>query len=317
VHALVGAGARRSRLDASGHGLSRFVGRDRDLATLVDLLGQVERGRGQVVGIVSEPGVGKSRLILEMRQAVADRAIEYREGRCLSYGRSIPYLPVLDLLRAECGILDADDPEQMAAKVRATLETLGISPTERAPYLLTLLGVKDPDDRLAPLSPEAIMAGTFETLRQMALLTSRSRPLILAVEDLHWIDRTSESYLASLVESLAGARILLLVTYRPGYRPAWMDRSYSTQLSLRPLGADESLAVLRSRLPEVRDADPRARLILDKAEGNPFFLEELARVVGDDAGPGVGLSVPDTVHGVLTARIDRLPETPKRLLQTA
>ncbi|HEY7868251.1 MAG TPA: hypothetical protein VIF59_03435, partial [Methylomirabilota bacterium] len=127
----------------------------------------------------------------------------------------------------------------------------------------------------------------------------------------------SESFLASLVESLAGARILLIATYRPGYRPAWTDRSYATQLSLRPLAVDDSLTVLRSRLPDVIGADPRAQLILDKAEGNPFFLEELARAVGDEAGPAADIAVPDTVHGVLMARIDRLPETPRRLLQTA
>jgi class 3 adenylate cyclase/tetratricopeptide (TPR) repeat protein len=317
VHALVGAGSRRSRLDETGRGLSRFVGRDRELAALTDLLGHVEQGSGQVAGIVGEPGVGKSRLILEMRGGVASRSVTYLEGRCLSYGRSIPYLPVLDLLRAGCGILDADDPDRMGVKVRATLGVLGIEAAEREPYLLNLLGVKDLDDRLAALGAEAIMTRTFETLRQMTLLASRQRPLILVVEDLHWIDQTSESYLASLVEGLAGARILLLATYRPGYRPAWMDRSYATQLSIRPLAAGDSLAVVRSLLPDVIDADPRARLILDKAEGNPFFLEELARVVGDDAGPAGGVTVPDTVHGVLMARIDRLPETPKRLLQTA
>jgi predicted ATPase len=132
-----------------------------------------------------------------------------------------------------------------------------------------LLGVKDPEDRLAGLGAEVIMTRTFETLRQMALLAARSRPVILVVEDLHWIEQTSESYLASLVESLARARILLLATYRPGYRPAWMDRSYATQLSLRPVAADDSLAVVRWLLPNLADAEARARIILDRAEGNP------------------------------------------------
>jgi tetratricopeptide (TPR) repeat protein len=205
----------------------------------------------------------------------------------------------------------------VGAKIRTVLETLGLDAAEREPYLLNLLGVKDPDDRLAALGAEVIMTRTFETLRQMTLLAARSRPVLLVVEDLHWIDQTSESYLGSLVESLARARILLLATYRPGYRPAWMDRSYATQLSLRPLAADDSLAVVRSLLPAVADAEARARIILDKAEGNPFFLEELTRVVGEAAGPAGGVMVPDTVHGVLMARIDRLPEAPKRLLQTA
>ena len=315
VHALLGTGTRRSRLDEGGRGLSRFVGRARELSTLLDLLTQVEAGHGQVAGIVGEPGVGKSRLVFELRGAIG--GVTYLEGRCLSYGRSIPYLPVLDLVRAGCGILDADSPEAVGAKIRAAFETLGLDATEREPYLLNLLGVKDPEDRLAALGAEAIMTRTFETLRQMALLAARSRPVILVVEDLHWIDQTSESYLGSLVESLARAHILLLATYRPGYRPAWMDRSYATQLSLRPLATADSLTVVRSLLPDGADADARARIILDKAEGNPFFLEELTRVVGEVAGPAGGVTVPDTVHGVLMARIDQLPEAPKRLLQTA
>src|SRR5262249_27340612 len=150
--------------------------------------------------------------------------------------------------------------------------------------------------------------------RQMTLAAGRARPLVLVIEDLHWIDQTSESFLGSLVDGLAGARVLLLATYRPGYRPAWMDRSYATQIAVRPLAAEESLAVVRALLPDAADADPRARLILDKAEGNPFFLEELTRALGDGSG---AVMVPDTVHGILMARMDRLPEAPRRVLQTA
>ncbi len=171
VHALLGTGTRRSRLDAGGRGLSRFVGRDRELSALRDLLAQVDAGHGQVAGIVGEPGVGKSRLVLELREAVG--GVTYLEGRCLSYGRSIPYLPVLDLVRAGCGILDTDRPDVVGAKVRAALETLGLDAAEREPYLLNLLGMKDPDDRLAALGAEVIMTRTFETLRKMALLARR------------------------------------------------------------------------------------------------------------------------------------------------
>jgi class 3 adenylate cyclase/tetratricopeptide (TPR) repeat protein len=314
VHELRGRGSRRSALDAEGgRPLSRFVGRERELAALGDLLGQVAAGRGQAVGVVGEPGAGKSRLGLELRRTLGARNITLLEGRCLSYGSAIPYLPVLDLVRASCGVAEADTPEEIAARVRAHLEEVGLGGGDRDAYLLHLLGVKT-GDSLTALGPEVIMARTFDTLRELTIRTSRRQPLVLFVEDLHWIDQTSEAYLASLVERLAVVPVMLLATYRPGYRPPWMDRSYATQLALRSLGREESLAIVSEVLPEMGTADPRARLILEKAEGNPFFLEELARVVGDQAGGG--LEVPDTVHGVLTARIDRLAEIPKRIVQT-
>jgi hypothetical protein len=292
------------------------VGRERELATLGDALAQVAAGHGQAVGVVGEPGAGKSRLALELRRTLADRGITLLEGRCLSYGGAIPYVPVLDLVRAACAIGDTDTPEQVTERVDAALAALSLGARDRAGYLLHLLGIKDPENRLAALSAEQIMAQTFDTLRELLLAMGRRGPVVILVEDLHWVDRTSEAFLASLVERLSGAAILLLATYRPGYRPPWLDRSYATQIALRPLGPQESLALVSGLLPEVAGADPIARLILDKAEGNPFFLEELARVVGDLRPGSGGLEVPDTVHGVLTARIDRLAEVPKRLVQT-
>jgi len=318
VHAVTGRGARRSSLEGAGAGtLSRFVGRDRELIALGDLLAQVEQGQGQVVGVVGEPGVGKSRLVLEFHRTLVERSVVCLEGRCLSYGSTTPYLPVLDLLRAGCGIVESDTPEAATARVRTSLTALGMDVAERSPYLLHLLGFKSEDDRLASLSADVVQTRTFEALRQMTLLAARRRPLVLAIEDLHWIDQTSEAFLSSLVESLAGAPILLLCTYRPGYRPTWLDKSFATQLAVRPLPAPESLSLVHAVLPDVRPTDPLARRILDKAEGNPFFLEELARAVGEHGGPLGALVIPDTVHGVLMARIDRLPEAAKRTLQTA
>src|SRR5262245_23528437 len=166
------------------------------------------------------------------------------------------------------------------------------------------------------LSPESIKTQTFATLRQMSLRGSQRQPLILAVEDLHWIDQTSEACFASLVENLAGAPILLLCTYRPGYRPPWLEKSYATQIALRRLTPPDSLAVVHAVLQRVLP-DPLARMILDKAEGNPFFLEELTRTVVEHGDLRALPAVPDTIQGVLAARIDRLAEEPKRLLQTA
>ncbi|MGH7276640.1 MAG: ATP-binding protein, partial [Candidatus Rokuibacteriota bacterium] len=318
VHRVTGVGARRSPLEGlDARRLSLFSGRDRELRALCDLFAEVDAGRGQAVGIVGEPGVGKSRLLLEFRRALADRRVTYLEGRCVSFGSAIPYMPVLDIVRSNCGINEGDPPETVVEKVRVALEELGINADTAAPLLLQLLGQKDAaSERLAGLGPEAVKTRTFDVLRQMSLRGSRRWPLVFALEDLHWIDRTSEEYLTSLTESLAGVPIMLLATYRPGYRPGWMEKSFATQLSLARLTPADSLSIVRSVLPEVGLADPLARLILEKAEGNPFFLEELAHAVGEGA-PSPDLRIPDTVHGVLTARIDRLAEQPKRLLQTA
>jgi class 3 adenylate cyclase/tetratricopeptide (TPR) repeat protein len=314
---LVGVGPRRAPLEGvAERPLSQFVGRERELRTLRDLFTQVEGGQGQAVGIVGEPGVGKSRLLLEFRRALLGRRVTYLAGRCLSYGAAIPYVPVADIVRANAGLVDTDPPEAVAEKLRFGLQEVGLEGDDALPCLLRLLGVKDPSGRLDLLSPEAVKARTFDTLRQLCLRGSRRQPLVLEVEDLHWIDRTSEELLALLAETLAGASILLVTTYRPGHRPPWSDRSFATQLSLARLAPAESLSIVRGVLPTAGLGDPLARQILEKAEGNPFFLEELARAVGD-RGVGTGVPVPDTVHGVLMARIDRLAEAPKRLLQTA
>jgi len=293
---------------------SRFVGREREAATLRGLVAEVAQGQGRVVGIVGEPGVGKSRLLLEVRHDVGESAT-WLEGRCLSYGGAIPYLPILDVLRAACGIADIDPPERAAEKVRATLATLGLDPLERAPFLLHLLGLKEPDDAVRALGGDVLAARTLDTLRQVWLRNSRRRPLVLVIEDVHWIDPASEACLAGLAEMLGPASMLLVTTYRPGYRPSWIDRSYATQVSLAPLRRDDSLRVVHSLMPELAPDDPLVRLILDKAEGNPFFLEELVHAMGD-VGSGT-LPVPDSVQGVLAARIDRLPESAKHALQTA
>jgi tetratricopeptide (TPR) repeat protein len=201
--------------------------------------------------------------------------------------------------------------------VRLGLQEVGLDPEAGTPYLLHLLGVHAGLESLAALSPETIKARTFDTLRQLHLRGSRQRPLLLEVEDLHWIDQTSEAYLLSLAESLVGAPILLLSTYRPGYRPPWGEKSYATQVALRPLGPRDGLVVVRSVAPRERLSDPLAQVILAKAEGNPFFLEELTRAVVEQEELPAEVAVPDTIQGVLLARMDRLPDATKRLLQTA
>ena len=233
---------------------SPFVGRERELADLRHLLEQVERGQGQIVGLVGEPGLGKSRLLFEFRRSLAESRVTYLEGRCLSYGQAIAYLPMIEILRGNCGIVEADGPAEIAEKLRRSLRELGMDAEEGTTYLLALFGVKEGTEPLASLSAEAIRTRTFETIRQMTLRGSRRRPLVLAIEDLHWIDKTSQDLLVVLAETLAQAPLLLLTTYRPGYRPPWIERSNATQLALRPLEPSDSLSVVHSITKGTRDS---------------------------------------------------------------
>jgi tetratricopeptide (TPR) repeat protein len=326
VYTVVGLLPRQAARTGIGR-LTRtpLLGRAHELATLQAMLAQVKGGRGQVVGIVGEPGMGKSRLLAEWRQDLTAHAVTYLEGHCWSYGSAMPYLPVLDLLRAQCGITPADGAEVIMEKVLRGLEGVGLAPEEWAPYFLHLLGLAAGTERLADISPETLKAKTFEALRRLSLQESGQYPLILAVENLHWIDPTSEAWLTSLVERLPGAAILCLATYRPGYRPPWLDKSYATQLTLSPLSPQDSVQVVRAILLTETIPDPLAQTILSKAQGNPFFLEEIAQTLlehgmlrhdGEMALPPT-IQLPPTVQGVLAARIDRLPPEEKQLLQTA
>lgn len=220
-------------------------------------------------------------------------------------------------MRNNCGITETDSPEAIAEKVRFALQEVGMEVEASAPYLLQLLGVQEGTASIAAFTPEAIKTQTFGTLQQWSVKGSQRRPLIFEVEDLHWVDKTSEQYLASLVESLAGASIMLLTTYRPGYRPPWLDKSHATQLSLRSLAAPDALTVVRSTSQQSTLPAHLEQMIVEKAEGNPFFLEELTRAVLEHADFETAVTVPDTIQGVLMARLDRLPEESKRLLQTA
>jgi predicted ATPase len=183
------------------------------MATLHALLAQVEEGHGQVVGVVGEPGLGKSRLVYEFRRSLGSRQLTYRAGRCFSYGSTMPYLPVLDLLRHYCGITDTDGPEGITAKIHRSLQELDMAPETWAPVLLHLLGLQEGTNALAALSPEARKARTLNVLTQMCLNGSRPQPLILEIEDLHWIDASSDDCLTALIERMAGVPLLALVTW--------------------------------------------------------------------------------------------------------
>jgi hypothetical protein len=297
--------------------LSRFVGRTRELALLQALLAQVAAGRGQVVGIVGDPGMGKSRLLYEVRRHLRGKPVTYVAGQCLSYGQATPYLPVLDILRSLCGLTEADSGATLVAKVQSAVQVAGLAVAEWAPYLLYLLGGQADTTALTLQPPEVLKPRTFAALWQVMLHHSQQQPLVMAIDNLHWIDPTSEEYVASLVEHLAGVPLLLLVTYHPGYRPPWLEKSYATQLALQPLDTQDSRTVLQVILRSHPVPDALLQTILRTAEGNPFFLEELAWTVVEQGAALSTLDVPDTVQEVLAARIDRLPPEAKTLPQTA
>ena len=315
---LLDVSRRRSGLrESASPRTARFVDRASELAALNRILSQVDNGRGQAVGLVGEPGIGKSRLVAEFRAQLAPGRVTWVEGRCLSYGTAIPYLLVLDLLRSNCRIGEADPPDMVAEKVRSGLREVEMDPDEDGPVLLHLLEIKDAVSPAVLSNPEAVKSKAFETLRQLALKGSARRPLVFVLEDLHWIDKVSEEFLGLIAENLRNARILLLATYRPGYRPPWLDKSYAGQTPLQPLSRDDSMQMLRSVLRVERLVELITDEIVTKADGNPFFIEQLALHAGEARDLRTDLMVPNTIHDVVMARIDRLPENTKRLLQIA
>jgi len=318
AYRLIDVSSRPGGADAARDGSRIFVGRGGELTALHERLRRVEAGTGQAVGICGEPGVGKSRLVSEFRRSLAARGIGWIEGRCVSYGIGIPYLLMLDMLRSACRITDADGPAAIAGKVRAGLRAAGFDPDSDGALLLDLLGVaagqRGPG---APANPETVKTRAFEIFRQVAIRTSRRRPLVLFVEDLHWLDKVSEDFIRSLLDTLPDQRILLLATYRGGYRPPWLGSGVGAEIALDPLGREDSDRVLRAVLDRRELPTGIFETILGRAEGNPFFIEQLALHVGEEAGPSAAEAVPNTIRDVVMARIDRLPAATKRLLQTA
>jgi tetratricopeptide (TPR) repeat protein len=300
-----------------GGGAPTFVGRHREIELLWSCFESAVRGHGQIVGIIGEAGIGKSRLSSEFRERLAGTPVWQFEGQCRSYGAAVPYLPVLDMLKALCGMSETDTPATMAEKARVALLDAGLDLLEHAPCLLHVLGLEPEAERLVTLGPDVTKARVIETLKQMLMKRSRENPLVVLVEDLHWIDRTSEECFASLAELVGGLRLLFVCTYRHGYRPSWIERSYATQVALQPLAPEEGVRILRGILGEDHASDALVKLIIAQAEGNPFFLEELARAVREQGGALPPIGVPDTIQEVLLARIERLPSEDKELLQVA
>ncbi len=300
----------------NAHLPSPFVGREVELTMLRTRWELVQEGRGQVVSIVGEPGIGKSRLLREFRTTLPWTNVAHRRLDGRSYGRATPYLPILDLLRATWAIVDTDTDDTIAVKVEAGLCEAGLEARLLGPYFRSLLGQYDISETASGLSSDVLRTRIFDALHQFFLYGNGTAPTIIEVENAHWLDATSGAYVTALADRLAGAPVLLLLTFRPGYRPRWLDKSYVTQIALPSLGATESRQILSAILGS--DAlDAAGQALMAKAEGNPFFLEELARTVAERGHTAPIRSIPNTIHAVLAARIDRLAPAEKQLLQAA
>jgi transcriptional regulator with AAA-type ATPase domain/tetratricopeptide (TPR) repeat protein len=317
VYRVVGVSAWRERgPGTSRRALSPFTGRERELATLLELVRSVATGSGQAVGIVGEPGSGKSRLLYEFRRLLRGEAVRYAEAHCLAHGSMTPYLPLLEAAQY-FGVSQSDSAQEVSEKVRSGLDAIGVDPDTYGPYILhvvspgTMGGQPEGSDR------QTFKARTFEALRQMAVGFARQQPFVFAVENVHWSDPTSEEFLSYLADRLTGTRCLLVTTYRPGYRPPWLERSYATQVALQPLGVEDSRRLARAVVGTAALSQETERELLARAMGNPLFLEELARAVVEEGGEAFAGRLPDTVQAVLAARIDRLSAADKSLLQTS
>ena len=330
VFELVGVSGLRRRLQAAvARGLTQFVGRQHELDALYQALEQAGSGHGQVVAVVGDVGVGKSRLVYECVRSHRTRTWLVLESASVSYGKATPYFPVVDLLKRYVHVEDTDDPRTIRAKVTGQLLTLDETLQDTIPALLALLDVLPDDHAFLKLDPPQRRQRTLAALKRVLLRESQVQPLLLVFEDLHWIDAETQALLDSLVESLPTARLLLLVNYRPEYQHSWGSKTYYTQIRLDPLppaSADELLYALLGDDPSLA---PLKQLLIARVEGNPFFLEESVRTLVETGvlvgargayrlvQPLESLQVPATVHAVLAARIDRLPAEEKRLLQTA
>jgi class 3 adenylate cyclase/tetratricopeptide (TPR) repeat protein len=341
VFDLVGASALRHRLQAAAaRGLTRFVGRDTELAALGQALARAAAGHGQVVALVGEAGVGKSRLVYECihwRDCVgAGRSPSHQtqgwlvlESASVSYGKATPYFPVLDLLRRYAHVDERDDTRTIRAKMTGQLLTLDETLQDAIPPLLALLDALPDDSPFLRLDPPQRRQRTLAALKRVLLRESQVQPVLVVFEDLHWIDSETQALLDSLVQSLPTARLLLLVNYRPEYQHNWGGKTFYTQLRLDPLPPASAAEVLQTLLGDDARLTPLTRLLIARTEGNPFFLEESVRTLVETGllvgAPGAyrlaqpldTLQVPATVQAVLAARIDRLPPEEKRLLQTA
>ena len=327
---LIKTGKVETRIGASvAKGLTRFVGRKKSMATLLNAFDTVKSGSGQVVGLVGEAGVGKSRLLLEMRHVLPEDEYTYLEGRCIHYGGAMPYLPMLDVLRSYFDIKEGDREFLISKKIKDKIVSLDETLEHSIPFFKDLLSLKIDDPEFIKLDPKDKREKTFEALRSVIIRLSHEKPLILAIEDLHWIDKTSEEFIDYLIGGLANNPILLILLYRPEYTHQWGSKSYYSKVGLTQLGIPSSSELIKAILENGEVAPELKQLILNRSAGNPLFMEEFTHTLLENGSiernndlfvlsrKASEVEIPDTIQGIISARLDRLEDNLKRTMQVA
>ncbi len=320
----------KTRIGASvAKGLSRLVGPKNSIAALREVYEKVRSGTGQVVGVVGEAGVGKSRLLMEFERSILESENIFLIGQCYHYGWSMAYLPLRDLLRSYFGIEDSDQEFVIKKKMKEKIVCLDSKLLNSLSPLMSLLSLKLEDETWHKLQPKDRRDMTFKSLRDLFMRLSQEKPLVLAVEDLHWIDKTSEDFLTYLIEGIAGSKILLILLYRTEYAHQWDSKTYYTKIRLNQLDLQSSAELISEILEGGEVAPELQELIFDRSAGNPLFLEEMAYSVLENefvkkmdnqyilSRQMLDLKVPDTLQGIIAARLDRLEDNLKSTMQMA
>ncbi len=329
VYKALGERTIRSRFAvAAERGLTPYVGRRHELALMERNFALAKGGRGQVILINGEAGIGKSRLLLEFRRSIKGKAT-WLEGQCISFGKNIPYRPIIDIVKNGFGVEEKDSEAEIIQRIEQASVDWDQTTKETIPYLKALLSVDPGNPAILQMDPRDRRAGILDGLRALLLEVSRNQPLVISVEDLHWIDEQSEAALTALVDIIAAASVLLLLTYRPGYVHSLGERTYFDHLAIGDLLPEQSIAVAESVLQEAALPTELASLITGKGEGNPFYIEEVTKSLLEAgvlqknngsyqlAQPVASIRVPDTIQEVILSRIDRLEEEAKAALQLA
>src|SRR5262249_22064888 len=344
---VVAATTARTRVQAAAvRGLTPLVGRRSEIEVFSKLMEEARSSKGQILAMVGEPGLGKSRLVHEFTRRQLRPGWLVLEGASVSYGKATPYFPLIEMLRRYFQIADGEGSDEIRERVMMHILELDNMLKDAIPPILSLLGaladevhppaswtqfkeVADATERYLWMDPQQRRRSTFDALKRVLIRESQRQPLLLVFEDLHWIDSETQALLDGLIESLPMARIALLVNYRPEYSHGWGDKSYYTQLRVNPLQPVSAEELLQYLLGSNKDLAPLKELLMHRTEGNPFFAEESVRslveaglLVGEKGAYRPGLKIdeiriPNTIQNLLADRIDRLPLAQKHLLQTA